>query len=115
MGGSFFLTRLVGTARARELYFTGRPVEADEALSLGLLNRVVPDGGLASEAIGWASAIAAYSPVALVQQKRVLRDWTEDAYRAAVAASIDRFAATFEANEATEAMRAMLEKRSPRF
>src|SRR6201981_195390 len=34
-GGSFFLTRLVGTARARELYFTGRPVEADEALSLG--------------------------------------------------------------------------------
>src|SRR5271163_749170 len=40
-GGSFFLTRLVGTARARELYFTGRPVEAGEALSLGLVNRVV--------------------------------------------------------------------------
>src|ERR1700739_548795 len=45
-GGSFFLTRLVGTARARELYFTGRPVDADEALSLGLVNRVVPDDRL---------------------------------------------------------------------
>ena len=42
-GGSFFLTRLVGTAKARELYFTGRPVEAEEALTLGLVNRVVPD------------------------------------------------------------------------
>src|SRR4029077_15568648 len=40
-GGSFLLTRLVGTAKARELYFTGRPVDAEEALSLGLVNRAV--------------------------------------------------------------------------
>ena len=45
-GGSYFLTRLVGTAKARELYFTGRPVDADEALTLGLVNRVVPDDQL---------------------------------------------------------------------
>jgi 2-(1,2-epoxy-1,2-dihydrophenyl)acetyl-CoA isomerase len=53
-GGSYFLTRLVGTARARELYFTGRPVEAEEALTLGLVNRVVPDDQL-RDATRWSS------------------------------------------------------------
>src|SRR5262249_10181564 len=42
-GGSFFMTRLVGRAKARELYFTECPVDAEEALSLGLVNRVVAD------------------------------------------------------------------------
>src|SRR5258707_13030363 len=42
-GGSFFLTRLAGTAKARELYFTGRPFDAQQALSLALVHRVVPD------------------------------------------------------------------------
>src|ERR1700745_548436 len=57
-GGSYFLTRLIGTAKARELYFTGRPVEADEALSLGLVNRVVPDEELATVAMELARVLA---------------------------------------------------------
>ena len=52
--GSYFLTRLVGTARARELYFTGRPVAADEAVTLGLVNRVVSDEKLATVTMSWA-------------------------------------------------------------
>jgi len=60
-GGSYFLTRLVGTAKARELYFTGRPVDADEALSLGLVNRVVPDKELAGVTMELARSLA-YGP-----------------------------------------------------
>ena len=45
-GGSYFLTRLVGTAKARELYFTSALLKAPEALNLGIVNRVVPDEDL---------------------------------------------------------------------
>ena len=69
-GGSFFLTRLVGTAKARELYFTGRPVEADEALSLGLVNRVVPDEELATVTMELALSLAQGPSVALSLMKR---------------------------------------------
>src|SRR5262249_38383632 len=50
-GGSFFLTRLVGTAKARELYFTADLVDAREALALRLVNRVVPDDRLEEETL----------------------------------------------------------------
>src|SRR2546423_14296680 len=46
-GGSYFLSKLVGTGKARELYFTARALDAAEALSLGIANRVVPDAELA--------------------------------------------------------------------
>jgi 2-(1,2-epoxy-1,2-dihydrophenyl)acetyl-CoA isomerase len=71
-GGSFFLTRLVGTAKARELYFTGRPVEADEALSLGLVNRVVPDADLATVTMELAQSLAYGPSIALGLMKRNL-------------------------------------------
>jgi 2-(1,2-epoxy-1,2-dihydrophenyl)acetyl-CoA isomerase len=64
-GGSYFLTRLVGTAKARELYFTGRPVDAEEALSLGLVNRVVPDDQLATVTLELAQSLAHGPAVAL--------------------------------------------------
>jgi 2-(1,2-epoxy-1,2-dihydrophenyl)acetyl-CoA isomerase len=57
-GGTFFLTKLVGTAKARELYFTGRPVDDEEALSLGLVNRAVPDDQLADATMELARSLA---------------------------------------------------------
>src|SRR5882672_9913809 len=48
-GGSWFLTQLVGTAKARELYYTADIVDAKQALALGIANRVVPDGRLEDE------------------------------------------------------------------
>src|SRR5512132_3902165 len=48
-GGSYFLTQLVGTAKARELYYTAELVDAKQALALGLVNRVVPDDRLEDE------------------------------------------------------------------
>ena len=51
-GGSYFLSKLVGTGKARELYFTAEPLDAAQALSLGIVNRVVPDAELASTVAG---------------------------------------------------------------
>ena len=45
-GGSYFLSKLVGTGKARELYYTAEPLDAAQALALGVVNRVVPDADL---------------------------------------------------------------------
>lgn len=58
-GGSWFLTRLVGAGRARELYFLNQRVTADQALELGLVNRVVPDDDLAETTREMATKLAA--------------------------------------------------------
>ena len=57
-GGSWFLTRLVGTARARELYFLGDRIDAAACERLGIVNRVVPDADLVEEALSIARRIA---------------------------------------------------------
>src|SRR2546425_465077 len=56
-GGSFYLTQLVGTAKARELYFTADIVDAPQALQLGLVNRVAPHGRLEEETIALATRL----------------------------------------------------------
>jgi 2-(1,2-epoxy-1,2-dihydrophenyl)acetyl-CoA isomerase len=69
-GGSWFLTRLVGTARARELYYTADIVDAQQALLLGLANRVVPDARLEEETLALARRLAGGPRVALRYMKR---------------------------------------------
>src|SRR6202048_1457396 len=69
-GGSFFMTRLVGTAKAREPYFTGRSVDTKEALSLGLVKRVVPDDQLADATMELARSLAQGPQIALSLMKR---------------------------------------------
>ncbi|PWK67709.1 enoyl-CoA hydratase/carnithine racemase [Streptomyces sp. CG 926] len=72
-GGTQLLPRRVGAARAAELIFTARRVEATEALSLGLVDSVVPAGQDTAEALALASRMAANSPVGLRAAKRALR------------------------------------------
>src|SRR5437016_9517488 len=69
-GGSWFLTRLVGTAKARELYYTADIVDAQQALRLGLANRVVPDARLEEETLTLARRLAGGPRVALRYMKR---------------------------------------------
>jgi 2-(1,2-epoxy-1,2-dihydrophenyl)acetyl-CoA isomerase len=69
-GGSWFLTQLVGTAKARELYYTAEILGADQALALGLVNRVVPDAALEDETMALARRMAAGPRVALRYMKR---------------------------------------------
>ena len=69
-GGSYFLSRLVGTGKARELYYTAEPLDAADALSLGIVNRVVPDADLAETTILLASKLARGPRIALAAMKR---------------------------------------------
>jgi len=69
-GGSWFLTQLVGTAKARELYFTADILDASQALALGLVNRVVPDARLEEETRGLATRLAQGPRVAYRYMKR---------------------------------------------
>jgi 2-(1,2-epoxy-1,2-dihydrophenyl)acetyl-CoA isomerase len=114
-GGSYFLTRLVGTARARELYFTGRPVDADEALSLGLVNRVVADEELTTATTELARCLAQGPIVALSLMKRNMNC----AENGSLAELLDMEAAnqvqTGRTEDHREAAQAFVEKRPPVF
>lgn len=69
-GGSYFLSHLVGTAKARELYYTARKVKHEEALSLGIVNQVVPDDQLEATTMELAEQLANGPTVALGYMKR---------------------------------------------
>jgi len=74
LGGTQRLARLVGPARAKDLVFSGRHVEAAEALSLGIADRVVPDGDVYTTAVEMAAAYADGPAVALRAAKQAIDD-----------------------------------------
>lgn len=69
-GGSYFLPRLVGTARALEIFWTGRDVAADEAERIGMVNQVVPDGEVLTTTLALARRIASQAQLAVRYYKR---------------------------------------------
>ena len=75
-GSSFFLVHLLGYARAFEIATLGERISAQEALHLGLVNRVVPDDRLREEALAWARRYTALPPRALALTKRLLQKAT---------------------------------------
>jgi len=72
LGTSWLLPRIVGTGHAAELLYSGRPVYAEEAARIGLVNRAVEDDELPREAIKLAASIADHSPLAVALTKRSL-------------------------------------------
>jgi 2-(1,2-epoxy-1,2-dihydrophenyl)acetyl-CoA isomerase len=114
-GGSYFLSKLVGASRARELYFTGRVVTADEALRLGMVDRLAPYAGLAEAAGAYARELAALPTAAVGYMKRNLNV----AQRAGLAETLDAEAIhmvrTFDTEDHKAAAQAFVEKRAPRF
>ncbi len=114
-GGSWFLTRLVGTARARELFFTGDRLSARDCERLGLVNRVVPDAELEKEAFELARRIAAGPPIALRFMKDNLnRALTQD-LGACLDLEAERMVLGAQTEDYLEAVRAFAEKRPPVF
>ena len=69
-GGSYYLTKLVGTGKARELYFTADIVDAGEALRIGVVNRVVPEARLEEETLALARRLARGPRIAFRYMKR---------------------------------------------
>jgi len=114
-GGTYFLPRVVGMAKACELIFTGAVIDAAEALRLGIVSQVLPPEELLPAAQALARAIADGPPIAIRLAKRGLYRNAESDLRTAL--EYETFAQNncFETEDATEGIKAFVEKRPPRF
>jgi enoyl-CoA hydratase len=111
-GGTQRLARLIGEGRARELIFTGRNVKADEALAIGLANKVVSCESLLSEAEGMAEKIAKKAPVAIRMAKKAMNFSLVKNLDAALANEDALFFNCFDTEDRKNAMQAFLEKKA---
>jgi enoyl-CoA hydratase len=95
-GGTVRLPRLIGQGRALDLILSGREVGAEEALSMGLVNRVVADGTALDQAVGWGQELAALPQTCLRNDRRsVMGQWglsTADAMAAETGLGLDSLA-----------------------
>lgn len=114
-GGSQRLIRQIPACRARELMFTGEPIGAAEALSLGLVNRIVPDAEVLAAAEAMAATIASRSPLTLKLLKRTLRDGAEMPLGPALAHEQAMIGLVLDTNDAHEGCAAFLAKRPAQF
>ena len=114
-GGTQRLPRRVGIGRARELIYSGDLIDAQEALRIGLANRVVALEELAGEVEKRAAALAAKAPVALEQAKSAIQAGADADLRTACAYESESFGLTFASADRLEGMRAFLDKRAAKF
>ena len=113
--GSWLLTNIVGTARARELYYTADRVRAERALELGLVNHVFPADALQEETMRLAQHIAAGPPIALGYMKENLNRALHTDVWTAFDMEADRMWRTGMTADHKEAVQAFVEKRPPEF
>ncbi|MDQ3943986.1 MAG: enoyl-CoA hydratase/isomerase family protein [Actinomycetota bacterium] len=115
LGGLYWLPRLVGVAKAKELVWTGETIDADEALRIGLANRVVRDDELETTVAALAETVAGQPPIAVAGSKRAIeaapaQGLTEGLREAAVGQAECIRSADF-----LEAVAAFSERRPPRY
>jgi enoyl-CoA hydratase/carnithine racemase len=114
-GGTWLLPRLVGWAKATELVFRGRMLDAQEALALGLVNVVVPHEQLAAEVRTWATEIASNAPLAVQAAKRLMRLGLAESFEANVHHAYLALLPLFRTEDFQEGVRSFTEKRPPSF
>jgi 2-(1,2-epoxy-1,2-dihydrophenyl)acetyl-CoA isomerase len=114
-GGTWLLPRLVGPGRALEILMTGRMVDANEALSIGLVDRIVPAAELAAETERLAQTIVSGPPIAISGIKRALRASEKNDLRAQIELESENQLAAFRSKDAAEGMAAFFEKRAAKF
>jgi enoyl-CoA hydratase/carnithine racemase len=112
-GGCYYLPRIVGTAKALDMLWTGRFVDAAEALDVGLVSAVYADDELGSAAREYVERLAAMPPVAVSMIKRSVRDAQRHELRAALDLISSHQAVVTSTDDSREAMQAFREKRRP--
>lgn len=114
-GGTQRLPRRVGPAMALDLVTTGRKIDAQEALRIGLVNRVMPQAELEAYAEELTKQLAGNGPVAVRSAKQAVHDGMDQDLDSALALETSLFALGFAGSEQKEGMSAFVEKRKPNF
>ena len=114
-GGTWLLPRMLGWAKAAEIIFTGRTLGAEECLTLGLVNHVVPDAEVADRAQAMAREIADNAPLAVQASKRMMRMGLDETFETHVQHVYLQLLPLFRTGDFQEGMRAFLEKRPAQF
>ena len=114
-GGTQRLPRIVGPKRAKQLFFTGEPIDAETALMFGLANRVVKHEELLSETRRLAEKVIERAPVAVGYYKRLVNFSAYGGLGEGDKLEQELFARCFDTEDKNEGMKAFLEKRKPAF
>jgi enoyl-CoA hydratase len=114
-GGTQNLPRAVGTRRAKELIFSGRPFSAEEAHRWGMVNRLCEPAELMGEARATAQAIAANAPISIRQAKHAIDLGTQMSIAEGMAFEIEAYNRMVGTEDRREGVRAFNEKRKPKF
>jgi len=113
-GASFWLPRLIGVGRALEMVMTGSPIEAPEALRIGLITRIVADDDF-QEAVQLHVARLGAAGHAVAHAKRLIRLGAEDSLEAALARESESQEECFESEDFREGLEAFVDKRNAEF
>lgn len=114
-GGTFFLPQLVGPSVAAEMFYTGEMINAQTALRLGIVNRVVPGPQLENEVRALAQKIAQSPPLAVRAVKQTLFSSQRQALEQALEAEVQHQLRCYSSEDCLEGIQAFFEKRAPRF
>lgn len=114
-GGTQRLTKAIGKARAMEMVLTGKFIDAKEALSFGLINKVVPTEIYLAEAMNLAKEIASMSPIATMLAKEAVNRSFETQLDEGLHFERKNFYLTFSSEDQKEGMQAFIEKRRPEY
>ncbi len=112
---TYRLPKIVGVAKAKELIYTGVTINAQEALQIGLVNKVVKADELIMTAESMARTIAERAPVAVRNSKRAIEEGLDSESDAAIANELNLFSECFDTMDQKEGMNAFLSKRKPIF
>jgi enoyl-CoA hydratase/carnithine racemase len=109
------LMDVVGPAFAKEIFFTARQFDAEEARVMGLVNRVVKPDELETYVKDYAATIAGNAPLTVKAEKFIVNETVRDESKRNMAQCQEMIEACFKSNDYTEGRRAFMEKRKPKF
>lgn len=114
-GGTWYLPRLLGWAKAAEIGFLGRDLTGVEAAEMGLVNRAIPSDQVMATAHEWAGAIAANAPLAVQAMKRLFRHGLTEDFQSHSHHVLLQTMLLFQSDDFTEGITSFAEGRPPRF
>ena len=114
-GGTWYLPRLVGWARACEISFLGDDLSPERSLELGLVNAIVPAADLTAEAQRWAQKIANNAPLAILAMKRLFRHGLSQDFESHTHHVLLQTILLFRSKDFQEGVASFMQKRAPKF